>query len=191
MHQKSWNSFTSQAKEEWQCPACVSLSPTRKHDLSTGSIESEDLTTSKRQCLESDILTQITKQLAQLQTVPHDVRAIDENVKEIKKDNAEFKLKLEKTIEKVSALEADNEDLRRRIYELEECQESNTQYQMRNNIIISNVPENTEENTEETVRKLFDFLKVPVKDYDILLELTDFRKTEIGVMELLKPPQPI
>ena len=41
---------------------------------------------------------QISKQLGLLQTLPNDVRAINENVKEIKQDNATFKLELKNNL---------------------------------------------------------------------------------------------
>lgn len=185
MHHQSWNSFSQQTKDEWTCPSCLSMSPTRKHDLSTSSNENDDLNGTKKQCLESDVLMKISNQLANLQTLPSAVKTIDENIQEIKQDNAVFKVKLEQTGERVSVLEIENEKLRQRLDEIEESHETNLQYQLRNNVVISNVPENPGENVEEIVHKLCDFLNVPVKDYDIVRthRLPKNRKKKDGTVD--------
>ena len=172
IHQQTWRSLSAELKEEWVCKPCDSINLlNREHGLDSSS-ESVEHNLSKKPCFEgnsdSDILSQISKQLGLLQTLPNDVRAINENVKEIKQDNATFKLELKNAMKKITLLETENSFLRQRLDELEESHEANIQYQLRNNVIISNVPEKSEENSEEVVRKLFDFLKIQVKEYDIV-----------------------
>lgn len=177
MHQASWRSLTVEERNLWICPICNSVSPYGKRDLNS-SDDSVEESTLKKHCSElysdskiNSRLDKICEQLSKLDTVSIAVGSIQEKLTSIQADNVEFRSTLIECGAKVAVLEAENLVLKAEVEQLRQAQNENLQYQLKNNLIISNVPVRENENEEQTieiVKKLLVNLDVEHNPWDII-----------------------
>ena len=191
---RTYNSWDKETQRSWECKGCSLIETAVNHKTPVSSkravsspeqdinhqlykipktmTNSEELGNSGDITALSSNLQVITQQLSQLMSQPGAVARIQTDIQTILTENKQLREDLNVTNIKVTALEEANTQYKQRISDLENTLNDNQQYQLKNNLIISNVPINKQnespEDTLQIVNKLFSSMKIQCAEYDIV-----------------------
>jgi hypothetical protein len=174
-HHANWRGKNREEQQNWLCPTCVTKT-TENHNISSQSDNTAqsikktktDNSGNGTSNQEENPIAEINQKLSVLLSMPADMKLLKDLVIQIQTDHKQMMEEQLNTKVRVVELEKKNAELTKQVENMRIEQKTNLQYQLRNNLLISNVPQQENENTDEVVRKIFTSMKINVTDYDLV-----------------------